>query len=125
MKGEKPTILPSVVLENYEDFRKFALEAALVTFKPEYFHSPFLDDEKRLRRVTFHAVGVKCHGLALTFKYTFDYDSIYDPAKSWEDQVNEANQFLSQLIAGLEALGTLVQGDIISDHNIGELLTSI
>ena len=125
MNEEKPTTLPSIVLENYEDFRKFAAEAALVTFKQEYFHSPFLDDEKRLRRITLHAVGVKRNGLSLTFKYTFDYDCIYDPSLSREDQINQANQFMSQLVAGLESMGNLVQGNISSEHSIGESLASI
>jgi hypothetical protein len=125
MKGEEPTILPSIVLDDYEDFKRYAIDAALVTYKPEYFHSPFLDDEKRLRRVTFHAVGVMRHGLALTFKYTFDYDRIYDPSKSWEDQVNEANQFLAQLIEDLSSAGTLVQGNISSEHSSGESLALI
>jgi hypothetical protein len=125
MKGEQPTTLPSIVLEKYEDFRRFAEEAALVTFKTEYFHSPFLDDEKRLRRVILHAVGVPRQGLALTFRYTFDYDSIYDSSKNWNDQVKEANQFLSQLLAGLEAVGNLVQGNVHTEHGVGESLASI
>jgi hypothetical protein len=123
MEQERQTTLPSIVLENYDDFKRLAEEAALVTYKPEYFHSPFMDDEKRLRRIILHAVGVKRNGVALTFKYIFDYDHIYDPSKSWKDQVNEANQFLVQLISGLEGLGNLVQGSINSNHKIGELLT--
>jgi hypothetical protein len=125
MNAKATMTLPSISLNNYEDFKRFAAEAALVTYKPEYFHSPFLDDEKRLRRVTFHAVGVKRHGIVLTFKYTFDYDCLYDSSRSWDDQVTEANQFLSQILAGLKALGNLVQGTISTEQNIGESLASI
>ena len=124
MNKENPTILPTIELDEYEDFREVAMEAAVVTFKPDFFHSPFLDDEKRLRRVILHAIGVRRHELALTFKYTFDYDSIYDSSKSWDEQVNEANRFLSQLIAGLESVSNLVQGNISSEYSIGESLTS-
>ena len=124
MNQEQPS-LPLIILENYDDFRRFAVEAALVTYKPEYFHSPFLDDEKRLRRVTLHAIGVKHQGVVLTFKYTFDFDSIYDPSKSWDDQVRETNQFLSEIIAGLEEKGNLVHGSIKTERGIGESLALI
>jgi hypothetical protein len=124
MNQEQPS-QPLIILENYDDFRRFAIEATLVTYKPEYFHSPFLEDKKRLRRVTFHAIGVKHQGVSLTFKYIFDYDSIYDHSKSWDDQVREANKFLSEILAGLETKGNIVQGTITTDQGIGESLASI
>ncbi|MHA1937374.1 MAG: hypothetical protein ACW97O_04110, partial [Candidatus Thorarchaeota archaeon] len=64
MSNENPNIVPPVVLETYEDFETFASTAALVMYSPEYFHSPFLDDQKRLRRMTLTALGVKMNGVA-------------------------------------------------------------
>lgn len=125
MNKEESETLPIIVLDEYEDFKQVAVDAAIVTFKPDFFHSPFLDDAKRLRRVVLHAVGVKRKGLALTFKFTFDYDRIYDSSKSWDEQVKEANQFLSQLLAGLESVSNLVQGNISSELGIGESLASL
>lgn len=125
MNKENPTTLPTIELDVYDDFIEVAMEAAIVTFKPDFFYSPFLDDEKRLRRVVLHAIGVRRHGSALTFKYTFDYDCIYDSSKSWDEQVKDASQFLSQLIASLKSVSNLVQGNVSSEYSVGESLASL
>jgi hypothetical protein len=125
MKREETINQPTIILDKYEDFMEYAADAALVTYKPEYFHSPFLDDEKRLRRVTFHAIGVMRQGIALTFKYTFDYDCIYDPSLGWDDLASKTDKFLTKIIQGLEAAGNLVQGNIGSEKSLGESLASL
>jgi hypothetical protein len=125
MKQKEPMIQPTIILDKYEDFKKYAADAALVTYKPEYFHSPFLDDERRLRRRILHAVGVKRQEVVLTFKFTFDYDNIYDPSLDSDNLLKKTDQFLAQLIEGLEALGNLVQGNISSERSLGESLASI
>jgi hypothetical protein len=50
----------------------YAEKAALVTYHPEYAASPFLDDERLIRRVILHAVGVPIRGVPLTFKFVAD-----------------------------------------------------
>ena len=115
-------LLPPVVLDNYDDFRKYAKESALVTYEPEYFNSPFLDDKPMLRRVTFYAIGVKVRDLPLTFKYVLDYTEIHNKAKTWNTQTEELDKMMTKLLTVLRSQGTLVQGTIESERALGEAL---
>jgi hypothetical protein len=122
MSNENPSIVPPVVLEDYEDFEAFARNAALVMYSPEYFHSPFLDDQKRLRRMTLTALGVKMNGVALTFKYVLNYDDLCDPSGTWEEQATQANQAMDGIMTKLGSQGNLVRGSLEMEPAFGEAL---
>ncbi len=122
MSHETPVIVPPVVLENYEDFETFASNAALVMYSPEYFHSPFLDDQKRLRRMTLTALGVNVNGVALTFKYILTHDDLCDPSGTWEEQTVQANQAMNDIMSKLGAQGNLVRGSLDMEPAFGEAL---
>ncbi|MFW9846255.1 MAG: hypothetical protein ACFFD6_05885 [Candidatus Thorarchaeota archaeon] len=122
MSNENPAITPPVVLESYEDFEVYAKKAALVTYSPEYFHSPFLEDEKRLRRITLTALGVMMNGVSFTFKHVMNYYDICDSTKSWDIQTREIDQFLNDMLSRLEAHGNLIRGSIEMEPAVGEAL---
>ncbi|MFW9885300.1 MAG: hypothetical protein ACFFEX_13015 [Candidatus Thorarchaeota archaeon] len=122
MSNENPVIVPPIVLENFEDFETFAGKAALVMYSPEYFYSPFLDDQKRLRRMTLTALGVKMNGVALTFKYVLTYDDLCDPSSTWEEQTAQANQAMDDIMSKLGAQGNLVRGSLDMESAFGEAL---
>jgi len=118
MKNESSTLLPPVVLEDYADFKRFAKDAAVVVYSPEFFSSPFLDDQKRLRRLTLTALGVPIRGMALTFKYVFDHAEL-----ERYDAYGESNSgLLSEVINSLGCAGTLVRGTIDMESPLGEVL---
>ncbi len=119
--SQNNTGLP-VILDRYEDFEHYAREAALVTYRPDYYKGPFLDDKKRLRRVTFTAVGVVIRDVVLNFSYTLSYEDFYDPQATWEEQAEMIEEKLSALIDTLEVECGLVRGGLSSDISIGEAL---
>ena len=112
-----------VILDRYEDFESYAREAALVTFRPDYYRGPFLEDKKRLRRVTFTAVGVKVRDVVLNFSFTLSYEDFYDPNVSWEEQADMIEDKISKMIESLEVECGLVQGGLSSGASFGETLT--
>ena len=122
MNKESSTITQPIQLENLADFEHFAKDAKLILYSPEYFHSPFLDDAKRLRRLALMAIGVKVDGLTLTFKYVLDYEEISSESKTWEDQTAEANKFMTSLLTSLGAKGNLIQGTLDVEPALGEAL---
>ena len=124
MNNETGAFIPPVTLDNYEDFRNFATQAAIVTYKPEYFRGPFLDDRKRIRRVTLTAIGVKLRDIPLSFKFVIEYDDLCDLSKPWEEQASMAALRIEELIARLESECTLVRGTIDTLPAIGKALTN-
>ncbi len=122
MSEDRPVFIPPVVLERYEDFKEYARSAALVTYDPDYFVSPFLDDRKRLRRVTLYAIGVRVKGVPLTFKYAIDIDSLQDKDKSWNEQADEIDKLISGIVASLGEEVELIRGKIESEASLGEAL---
>jgi hypothetical protein len=112
MKNESSTLIPPVVLEDYADFKGFAKEAAVVVYSPEFFSSPFLDDQKKLRRLTLTALGVQIRGIALTFKYVFDYNELTESSAG----------SLNDVLDGLRSQGALVQGTVDIEPTFGEAL---
>ncbi|MFX0107591.1 MAG: hypothetical protein ACFE7R_04845 [Candidatus Hodarchaeota archaeon] len=122
MNQETPVFAPPVVLDNYEDFESFAKRAAVIVYTPEYFQSPFLEDQKKLRRVTLAALGVRVNGVALTFKHVLDYRELIDRTKDWDEQTSEVDKLISQAIQDLSSLGTLVRGTLETEPALGELL---
>ena len=122
MSKENPTSIPPVVLDDYSDFEMFAKGAVLVLYSPEYFHSPFLDDKKRLRRVTLTALGVRVNGIALTFKHVLDYNNLCDTSKDWNEQTQEIDHHITQIMARLGSEGNLIRGTVETEPSIGEAL---
>ncbi len=116
--------IPPILLESLEEFRRFARDAALVTYAPEYFSGPFADDCGRLRRVTLVAIGVPVRGVPLMFKYVLDYQDLYDPSRGWEEQSEEVHTRLLDLVEGLQAETPVVRGRIDSGAPMGELLSA-
>ena len=84
MNAETGEFIQPVILENYDDFRKYAMQAAVVTYRPEYYRGPFMDDRKRIKRVTLAAIGVRLRDLPLSFKLVIDYTDLCDISKPWD-----------------------------------------
>ena len=112
-----------VILDRYEDFEQYAREAALVTYRPDFYKGPFLEDPQRLRRVTFTAVGVRIRDVLLNFSYTVSYEDFYNPQASWEDQVDHIEAKISDIIESLRAECGLVMGALSGGTSIGEALS--
>ncbi len=123
MSGMRNSPLPPVILDRYEDFEEYARNAALVTYKPEFYKGPFLDDPERVRRVTFNAIGVNINGIVLSFMYKLSYDDMYDAALSWEDQAIAIENQIMDMVTHLQAECGLVQGSLESSPALGESLT--
>lgn len=118
MKQESTALLPPVMLDDYEEFKGFAKDAAVVVYSPEFFASPFLDDPKRLRRLTLTALGVQVKGTTITFKYVFDYNDL----DGYEEDHNTGDELLSEIIRRLDFGGTLVRGSVDMSLSLGEAL---
>ncbi len=112
--AHKPVSVPPLLLDRFDEFMEYAKGAALVTYSPEYFRSPFLDDPKRLRRVILHAVGVRVDGLPLTFKYIVDAMS--------QRGMDTSDITLQEILSRFEAGVQLVRGTIETEHSLGEAL---
>ena len=111
MRNEQNVIIPPVQLSSLSDFNEVANEAAVIVFSPEYYQGPFLDDNKRLRRLTLTAVGVERKGLPLTFRYVLD-------------DVRDIDRVASEILRDLECRGSVVQGTVEKSQPLGELLTT-
>jgi len=103
--------IPPVQLSSLSDFKNIAGEAAVVVYSPEYFQGPFMDDHKRLRRLTLTAVGVRKNGLPLTFRYVLD-------------DVRDIDRVASEILEDLEVSGNVVQGSMERSHPFGDLLAT-
>jgi hypothetical protein len=117
---EKPVVVPPIELHDYDEFRKLARRAAVLTYHPDYFVSPFMDERKRMKRVTLHAVGVMVNNLPMTFRFVVNGDDLLDSAKSWTDQTDEVDSFLTGVVNDLESEGMLVRGTPESGPSLGE-----
>ncbi len=122
-KREKPVIIPPVVLEEYEDFKNFAKDAVLVTYDVEFFNGPFLDDKKKLRRLTLHAVGVEIENVPLTMKYVLDYNSIEIRGLNWNQKTSELDSLVRTILEDLDGKVRLVRGTVESQPDIGAALS--
>jgi len=123
MNAETGEFIQPVILENYDDFRKYAMQAAIVTYNPEYYRGPFMDDRKRIKRVTLAAIGVRLRDLPLSFKLVIDYTDLCDLSKPWEEQASEVDRAISKIIADLESDCPLVRGHIDRKTSLGEALS--
>lgn len=111
VSDEQNVFIPSVQLSNLSDFMELSNQAAVIVYSPEYYQGPFLDDHKRLRRLTLTAVGVERKGIPLTFKYVID-------------DVRDIDRIASEILKDLESRGSVVQGSIEKSHSLGELLAT-
>lgn len=112
MNTEQNVFIPPVRLDSYTDFRKIANEAAVVVYSPQYYQGPFIDEPKRLCRLTLTAVGVRRNSVPLTFTYIID-------------DVRDIDRVASEILMELENLGNLVRGYVESSQPMGELLASL
>lgn len=111
VSDEQNVFIPSVQLSNLSDFMELSNQAAVIVYSPEYYQGPFLDDHKRLRRLTLTAVGVERKGIPLTFKYVID-------------DVRDIDRIASEILKDLESRGSVVQGSMEKSHSLGELLAT-
>ncbi len=123
MSNSETVYVPPLVLEDYDDFMEAANRAAVVLYDPEYFQSPFLDDQQRIRRVTLMAIGVEVNGLPLTFKYIIDHQDLNDPSRSWEDVVCDIDSFMRDGIQTLHRSVRLMRGSLETHTPIGKALS--
>ncbi len=108
---EQNVFLPPVQLSNLSDFMEVANEAAVIVYGLEYYQSPFIDDPKRLRRLSLAAIGVDRKGLPLTFRYVLD-------------DVRDIDRIATEILKDLESRGCVLQGSIERSDSLGELLAT-
>jgi hypothetical protein len=111
MSDERTAYIPPVQLEDLNDFKEVASEAAVIVYNPEYYQGPFMDDEPRIRRLTLSAVGVLRNGIPLTFRFMID-------------DVRDLERVATEILQDLEHIGNVVRGSIESTRPIGELLAA-
>ena len=111
VSDEQNIFIPSVQLNNLSDFMEISNQAAIIVYSPEYYQGPFMDDHKRLRRLTLTAVGVERKGIPLTFRYVLD-------------DVRDIDRIASEILKDLESRGSVVQGSIEKSHSLCELLAT-
>ncbi|MFX1606942.1 MAG: hypothetical protein ACFFDD_13695 [Promethearchaeota archaeon] len=111
MSNEQNVFIPPVQLNNLSEFMDVAKEAAVLVYSPEFFQGPFMDDHKKLRRLTLTAVGVRRNGLPLTFRYVLD-------------DVRDIERVASEIFEDLKVYGNLVQGLVEKPTPFGELLAT-
>jgi hypothetical protein len=111
VNAEQNVFIPPVQLNRLSDFKEIANEAAVIVYSPEYYQGPFMDDHKRLRRLTLTAVGVERKGLPLTFRFVLD-------------DVRDIERVASEILEDLEVSGTVVHGTFEQSHQLGELLAT-
>ena len=111
MSVEQNVFIPPVQLNRLSEFMDVAKEAAVLVYSPEFFQGPFMDDHKKLRRLTLTAIGVRRNGLPLTFRYVLD-------------DVRDIDRVASEILADLNAYGNVVQGLVEKAIPLGELLAT-
>jgi hypothetical protein len=111
VSNEQNIFIPPVQLSSFSDFRDVANEAAVIVYSLDYFHGPFTDDHKKLRRLTLTAIGVERKGLPLTFRYVLD-------------DVRDIDRVASEILEELERRGSVVQGSVERTTPPGELLAT-
>ncbi len=111
MSDEQTVFIPPVQLDSLADFKDVANEAAVIVYNLEYFHGPFTDEDKRIRRLTLSAVGVIRNSIPLTFRYVLD-------------DVRDLERIALEILKDLEKRGNVVRGSVESSRPIGELLAA-
>ena len=111
MTEREHVCIPPVLLDRYEDFRVYAEKATLVTYHVEYAASPFLDDDRLIKRIILHAVGVPIRGTPLTFKFVAECAS------------GRMEGFVQDILDELSRMSPLVRGTIESPRLFEDPLT--
>ena len=124
-KTENPVIVPPILLEDYEDFLEYANKAILVTYDVEYFNGPFLDDAKKIRRLTLHALGVHLEKVPFTFKFVMDYNSIEFQSSEWEERTSNLDALVRGILDELNSSVRLVKGKLETQPDIGAALSAV
>ena len=124
-KNENQVIIPPVLLEDYEDFFRYAKNAILVTYDVEYFNGPFLDDQKKFRRLTLHALGVRLENVPFTFKFVLDYNSTEFRSSKWEQRTSDLDALVRNILDELSNTVRLVKGTLELQPEIGTALSTL
>ena len=124
-KNENKVIIPPVLLEDYEDFLDYAKNAILVTYDVEYFNGPFLDDQKKFRRLTLHALGVRLENVPFTFKFVLDYNSTEFQSSEWAQRTTDLDVLVRNILDELSKTVCLVKGTLELQPEIGVTLSNL
>ncbi len=124
-KIEKPVMIPPILLVDYDDFKNYANDAVLVTYDVEFFNGPFLDVEKKFRRLTLHAIGVKIESVPLTFKFVLDYNSLELQGTDWVQKTTDLDALVRNILDELNSSVRLVRGTIDQEQEIGAVLSAV
>ena len=124
-KNENKVIIPPVLLEDYEDFLDYAKNAILVTYDVEYFNGPFLDDQKKFRRLTLHALGVRLENVPFTFKFVLDYNSTEFQSSEWAQRTTDLDVLVRNILDELSKTVRLVKGTLELQPEIGVTLSNL
>jgi len=108
---EQNVFIPPVLLNELSEFMDIAKEAAVLVYSPEFFQGPFIDEHKKLRRLTLTAVGVRRNGLPLTFRFVLD-------------DVRDIDRVASEILTDLKEYGNVVHGLVEKSTPLGELLAT-
>ena len=111
VSNEQNVFIPPVQLNSLTEFMDIAKEAAVLVYSPEFYQGPFMDDNKKLRRLTLTAIGVRRNGLPLTFRYVLD-------------DVRDIDRAASEILTDLKVYGNVVQGLVEKSTPLGELLAT-
>ncbi len=112
---ECPIMIPPIMVDDYEEFKKLARNASLITYDLDYLQNPFLDETPRARRVTFWALGIPINGLPITVKFSMDYTEVMDKSRNWLDQADEIEKALLKLVNEIEDNVPMIKGRIELD----------
>ncbi|MDO8123315.1 MAG: hypothetical protein Q6364_02920 [Candidatus Hermodarchaeota archaeon] len=81
MENDQMEYVPPVEVENYQQFLDYARRAAIVTFEPIYYVTPFEGDvmgnpAQWLRALRLYAIGVELNGILITLMHRINFPPI-------------------------------------------------
>ena len=115
---------PPITLDDLSDFRNVARDAAVVTYRPEYFNGPFMDDGGRLRRITLYAAGVVVNGVVLSFKHVIEFDPPCGSVIDRDAGVTDRESLLDEIVRSLGLQAEPLRGGIEEGPASGAILSA-
>ncbi|MFW9985251.1 MAG: hypothetical protein ACFFDJ_01645 [Candidatus Odinarchaeota archaeon] len=115
MENDRMEYVPPVEVQNYQQFLDFARRAAIVTFEPVYYVTPFEGDvvdnpAQWLRALHVYAIGVELNGVLITLMHRISFPPInFDFEEGLFDCV-EAEGKLASIVQELETEFQAVPG---------------
>jgi len=115
MEMNRTEHLPPVIIHDYRQFLNYAKQAAIVTFEPIYYVTPFESEvigepAYWLRALRIYAIGVKLNGSLMTMMHRIEFPSVdLDYEEGVFDCVAAEGQ-LAQIVHELESEFKAVPG---------------